>query len=78
MENPISASMDDVPLVEEDEAPVLITPRSRLHFIDHPRYGKVYPIVTYDFSRNYFTPPVMSYFGMGFANTVVLYSAFIN
>ena len=63
---------------EPTEKPKMVTPRSKLHFIDHPRYGKVYPIITFDFSRNYFALPVMSYVGLGCVNSVVLYGTFIS
>jgi len=56
----------------------MVTPRCKLHFIDHPRYGKVYPIITHDFRKNYFTLPVISYLGLGAVNTVVLYGTFIS
>lgn len=68
------SSMDEEPTQKAK----MVTPRSKLHFIDHPRYGKVYPIVTFDFSRNYFALPVMSYLGLGCINSVVLYGTFIN
>ena len=55
-----------------------MTPRSKLHFIDHPRYGKVYPLITHDFSKNYFKLPVAAFMGHGLINTIVLYSTMIN
>jgi len=56
----------------------MITPRAKLHFIDHPRYGKVYPIVTYNFDKNYFTLPICSFLGLGLVNTAVMYGTFVN
>ena len=52
-------------------------PKYTLHFIDHPRYGKVYPFVSYDHSKNYFALPLT--FGLihSFINTVCLYGSFI-
>jgi hypothetical protein len=55
----------------------MFTPRGRLHFIDHPRYGRVYPILAYNFDKNYFKLPVASFIGLGLVNTVVLYGTFI-
>jgi hypothetical protein len=69
-----------VDMQEVDMPPecAMITPRSKLHFVNHPRYGKVYPIISFDFSRNYFALPVTSYLGLGLVNTVVLYGTFIS
>lgn len=56
----------------------IMTPRARLHFIEHPRYGKVYPVLSYNFDRSYFKLPVSSFLGMGFVNSLVFYGAFVN
>lgn len=49
-----------------------------MHFIDHPRHGKVYPVCTYDFSRSRFILPCASFFGLTAVNSVVLYATMIH
>ena len=56
----------------------IVTPQGKLHFVDHPRYGKVYPIVTHDFSKNYFNLPCMWFGAVSMMNSVFLYATFIN
>ena len=56
----------------------IVTPPAKLHFINHPRYGKVYPIVCFDFSKNYFTIPCLGFAGMTTLNSILLYSTLVN
>ena len=56
----------------------LITPPSKLHFIDHPRYGKVYPIVAYNFDKDYFKLPLAATIGMSCINSVISYAIFVD
>jgi hypothetical protein len=56
----------------------IVTPPARLHLIDHPRYGKVYPIACFDFSRSYFTIPCLGFGAVSIMNTVLLYASFVN
>ena len=56
----------------------IVTPRSKLHFVNHPRHGKVYPVATYDLSKNYYKLPIASFTAMGLVNSLVLYGTFIN
>ena len=53
-------------------------PRCKLHFIDHPVHGQVYPVVTYDFSKTWFTVPFTAAYAHTGFNLTILYSAFIN
>ena len=55
----------------------IYTPQSKLYFIDHPRYGKVYPIVSYNFDKNYFKLPCATAIGHACLNSVFLYGTFI-
>lgn len=56
----------------------LVTPPSKLHFIDHPRYGKVYPILAYNFDKDYFKLPVMATLGLTACNSLVAYALFVD
>jgi hypothetical protein len=56
----------------------IATPPSKLHFIDHPRYGKVYPVVTYDFKKEYFALPLTTSILLGIVNSVILYGTLIS
>ena len=53
-------------------------PRYKLHFVDHPRYGKVYPFVSYDHTKNYFTLPLGLAIFHGLWNTIFMYGACIS
>ena len=53
------------------------TPKSKLYFIDHPRYGKVYPVFTYNFDKSYWKLPCYSFCGLSIVNSVVMYGTFI-
>lgn len=56
----------------------IVTPPARIHFIDHPRHGKVYPVCTYDFSRARYSLPCVGFFGLTAVNSVVLYATMIH
>ena len=56
----------------------IVTPPAKLHLIDHPRYGKVYPVACYDFSKSYFNLPCIGFGAVSVANTILLYSTFVN
>jgi len=56
----------------------MMTPRSKLHFVDHPRYGKVYPVFAHNFDTSYFRLPVYSFFGLSAVNTFVMYGTFVS
>ena len=55
----------------------IVTPPAKLNFIDHPRYGKVYPVVAYNFDKTYFNLPCAGFIGYSLMNTVVLFSNFV-
>jgi hypothetical protein len=55
----------------------IVTPPAKLNFIDHPRYGKVYPVVCYSFDKQYFNLPCAAFLFHSFVNSVVLGSIFI-
>ena len=55
----------------------IVTPPSKMHFIDHPRHGKVYPVACYDFSKQYYTLPIASFCGLTAVNSIVLYGTFV-
>jgi len=56
----------------------IATPIQRLHFIDHPRYGKVYPVVTLNQDTHYRKTAMSSTVMLTLVNTSILYSTFIN
>lgn len=56
----------------------MVTPPSKLHFINHPRYGKVYPIVAYNFDKDYFKLPLVSLCGLSFLNSTISYALFVD
>lgn len=45
--------------------------------MDHPRYGKVYPVVTYDFSKHRTVLPLTGHVGLGLFNLMCLYGTFV-
>jgi hypothetical protein len=55
----------------------IVTPPTKLHFTDHPRYGKVYPVVTYDFSKHGTFMPITSYVGLTLVNLLCMYGTFV-
>jgi hypothetical protein len=56
----------------------IITPPSKLHFINHPRYGRVYPIVAFNFDQEYFKLPCIALTGLSFLNSIVSYAIFVD
>jgi hypothetical protein len=52
-------------------------PLQKLHFVEHPRYGSVYPFVTLDKSKQYPKTSIISTIGLTCFNTSILYSTFI-
>jgi len=54
-----------------------VTPPAKLNFIDHPRYGKVYPVACYNFDKQYFNLPCAGFLGYSAMNAVVLFSNFV-
>mmetsp|Transcript_1454 Transcript_1454/g.1753 ORF Transcript_1454/g.1753 Transcript_1454/m.1753 type:complete len:212 (-) Transcript_1454:389-1024(-) len=53
------------------------TPLQKLHFVDHPRYGKVYPVVCVNYKPREFSSAVYSTFSLTGLNGLVLYSALV-
>lgn len=64
-------------IVKNARSFAIVTPPAKLHFIDHPRYGKVYPVVTYDFSKHRTVLPLMSLVGLSLFNSMCLYGTFV-
>jgi len=54
------------------------TPDCKIHFINHPRYGKVYPVVVYDFDKDYYKLPIFSLCAFSSLNLTVLYGSFVS
>ena len=55
----------------------IATPIQRLHFIEHPRYGQVYPIVTLNQDTNYPKLSMSSTVMLSMLNTSIMYSTFV-
>ena len=55
----------------------IYTPKSKMYFINHPRYGEVYPVFTYNFDKTYWKLPIYSFCGLSVVNSMVLYGSFI-
>jgi hypothetical protein len=53
------------------------TPHAKLNFIQHPRYGPVYPVIALEKSRNWYKTSMLSMTGLSIFNTSVIYSTFI-
>lgn len=55
----------------------LATPIQKLHFVEHPRYGQVYPFVCLNHDSNYPRVAIGSTIGMTLVNSAILYSTFV-
>jgi hypothetical protein len=55
----------------------MATPLQKLHFVQHPRYGRVYPVVTLNTERSYPKTAMLTTVTMTVLNTSILYSTFI-
>jgi hypothetical protein len=55
----------------------IVAPQAKLHFIEHPRYGKVYPIVCMNDKEIYFNLAKAACVASSVLNTSILYSLFI-
>lgn len=55
----------------------ITTPKSKLHFIEHPKHGRVYPVITYDLSKNYYSLPLFASMGHALVNSMLLYGSFV-
>ena len=51
----------------------IVAPESKLHFINHPRYGPVYPIVSVNEKYNRFGLGKLSIVMNSIVNTSILY-----
>jgi len=56
----------------------IVTPPAKLQFINHPRHGKVYPVVAYGFDRDHFQLPLFGIVGVSALNSLVSYAVFID
>lgn len=55
----------------------MATPMQKLHFVDHPRYGSVYPFYTLNQSEHWYKTTTYSTLALTVVNTSVLYSTFV-
>jgi hypothetical protein len=55
----------------------IVAPQSKMHFINHPRYGPVYPIVCMNPKEIYFKSAQAACVSSSLLNTSILYSLFI-
>lgn len=55
----------------------IVAPTAKLHFIEHPRYGSVYPVVCMNDKQLYFRGAKLACFGTTLLNTSIVYSLFI-
>jgi hypothetical protein len=51
----------------------IVAPSARLNFIDHPRYGKVYPVVCVNDKEPYFKTAKLSMALTSVLNTSIVY-----
>ena len=56
----------------------IVAPNAKLHFIDHPRYGSVYPIVCLNDKQLYFRLTKAACVGSSLLNFSLLYSLFVS
>jgi hypothetical protein len=55
----------------------IVAPQAKLHFIDHPRYGSVYPIVCMNDKQLFFKSAKASCFLSTALNSTIIYSLFV-
>ena len=56
----------------------IVAPQAKLHFIDHPRYGKVYPVVCMNDKQLYFKSAKATCFASSLLNSTIIYSLFVH
>lgn len=56
----------------------IVAPQAKLHFIDHPRYGRVYPVVCMNDKELHFNKAKAACVGSTVLNTSIIYSLFID
>ena len=69
----LSSSLTSTPT----RAFTIVAPQGSLHFIDHPRYGKVYPIVSMNDQQIYFQLSKSACLGSSLLNSIIIYSLFV-
>ena len=55
----------------------IVAPQANLHFIDHPRYGKVYPVVCMNEKQIFFNLAKSACMGSTILNSSIIYSLFV-
>jgi hypothetical protein len=55
----------------------IVAPQGQLHFIDHPRYGKVYPIISMNDKQIFFRLARGGCIGSTILNSSIIYSLFV-
>jgi hypothetical protein len=56
----------------------IVAPQANLHFIDHPRYGKVYPVVCMNEKQIFFNLAKSACMGSTILNSSIIYSLFVS
>ncbi len=56
----------------------IVAPQATLHFIDHPRYGKVYPVVCMNDKQIYFKLAKGASIFSSVLNSTIIYSLFVS
>ncbi len=56
----------------------IVAPQAKLHFVEHPRYGQVYPIVCMNEKEIWFNAAKAACIGSSVLNTSIIYSLFIH
>jgi hypothetical protein len=56
----------------------IVAPQATLHFIDHPRYGKVYPVISMNDKQIYFQLAKSACMGSTALNASIIYSLFVS
>ena len=55
-----------------------MAPQAKLHFIEHPRYGRVYPVVCMNEKQIYFNAAKAACMGSTLLNSSIIYSLFVS
>jgi hypothetical protein len=55
----------------------IVAPQAKLHFIEHPRYGRVYPVVCMNEKQIYFNAAKAACMGSTLLNSSIIYSLFV-
>lgn len=56
----------------------IVAPQAKLHFIEHPRYGRVYPVVCMNDRQLFFNAAKAACLGSSLLNSTIVYSLFVS